>query len=90
VPEPVWDGELVRSYLAAGGWDGAWKAVVDQLEREYERGEDDVRELLAVSFLEHLPYPGQEGADVVEHLGPALLAELRRLRAGSARWRHAR
>ena len=71
---------VVRSYLAARQREDTWKAVIDQLETEFEHGDDNVRELLAVSFLENLPYPGEEGADIAERLGPNLSAELHRLR----------
>jgi hypothetical protein len=71
---------IVRAYLAAPHRGDTWKAVIDQLETEFEHGDDNVRELIAVSFLENLPYPGEEGADIAEHLGPNLRAELHQLR----------
>jgi hypothetical protein len=77
-----WDftESIVTSYLADQGRDGTWEAITDQLEAEYEDGDAAVRELIAVSFLENLPYPGEKGADIAGHLGPALRAVLDQLR----------
>lgn len=42
------------------------------VEHAYDRGPDDVRELIAVSGVEMFPSPGQPGAALRELLGPAL------------------
>jgi len=55
------------------------KGLLDELERAFAAGTDEVSELIAVSFLENLPRPGEEGAGVRDLLGPALRAELRRI-----------
>jgi hypothetical protein len=47
-------------------------AVLDLLEREWG---GDVDEPIAVSFVEHLPYPHEPGAGLVDMLGPNLRAE---------------
>lgn len=50
------------------------------LDRGMLDGDDEVKELIAVSFLENLPYPDEDGADIIDRLGPALTAELETLR----------
>jgi hypothetical protein len=53
------DPEVCRSILA-------W------LEREFERGPDDVRGLIAVRGVELIPDPGHEGSELRDLLGPVL------------------
>lgn len=69
---------LVRSSLASpqAKPDSDWRHLLDHLEGIYETGSEDVRELLYASFLELLPYPDEEGAQISEHLGPRLAADL--------------
>lgn len=43
-------------------------------------GSDEVKDLIALSFLENLPYPDKDGADIVDRLGPTLTAEIETLR----------
>ncbi len=50
------------------------------LEREFEQ-DPDVDNVIAVSFVEMLPAPGQPGAGIEHALGPKLRAELNRQRA---------
>jgi hypothetical protein len=52
--------------------------VLQFLEEQFE-GDEDVRELIAVSFLENLPFPGEPQASVRALLPPALRDELQRL-----------
>lgn len=49
--------------------------LLDELEQGFARGGEEA-ELIAVSFLENLPRPGEEGAGVRDLLGPTLRAEL--------------
>lgn len=37
--------------------------------------DDEVDELIATGFVENLPYPDEEGAEMLELLGPKLHAE---------------
>ena len=69
---------LVDSYLAApdAGSEATWRRILDQLEHVYEIGDTDVKELLYVSLLENLPYPGERGTEISEYLGPRLAADL--------------
>lgn len=48
------------------------RSVLDWLEREYERGPEDVRGLITVSGVEMIPDPGQPGSSLRGWLGPAL------------------
>jgi hypothetical protein len=69
---------LVNAYLADphAGPEATWRRILDELERAYDTGDADVKELLYASFLENLPYPGEDGAQIAEHLGPELAADL--------------
>jgi hypothetical protein len=69
---------LVDEYAAApqAGPEAAWRRILADLERAYEAGDVDTRELLYVSFLENLPYPQEPGAGITGHLGPHLAADL--------------
>ncbi len=73
---------LVNAYLADpdAGPTATWRRILADLERAYETGDTDVKELLYVSFLENLPYPDEDGAGIAEHLGPGLAADLAELR----------
>ena len=66
-------------YLAGGPDEPQVRAVLEVLEAEFG-ADHQVDELIAVSFLEQLPYPGQPGAELVTLLGPRLRVELDRLR----------
>lgn len=74
----VYFGELVPwvvgDYLASTkdtAHTGSWREVLSILEREYHSGLE-VEQLIDTSFLETLPYPGEEGYGLVEALGPNL------------------
>jgi len=47
------------------------------LERAYESGDTDVRNLIEVSFVEQLPYPDEANAAIRDMLGPALRSVLK-------------
>jgi hypothetical protein len=47
------------------------------LEDAYESGGEEVGELISVSFLEHLPRPGEPGAELRDRVGPAMAEQLR-------------
>jgi hypothetical protein len=52
-------------------------AVLAALEREFALEYDsDVGELISVSFLEHLPRPGEPGSELRQLVGPRCVAEL--------------
>ncbi len=53
------------------------RALLAELEQAYAVGGDEVEELIAVSFLENLPRPSEEGSGVRGWLGPELTRQLR-------------
>jgi len=53
--------------------------VVTFLEEAFIRGDESVRELIAVSFVENLPSTGELGASMRKLLGPALEEVFRRV-----------
>lgn len=57
--------------------DPALSPFLDFLEDAYRNGGDAVEELISVSFLEHLPRPGEPGSDLRQQVGPALARQLR-------------
>jgi hypothetical protein len=73
---------LVDAYRADphGGAGTMWRRLLDRLESEYRRADPDVEELLAAAFAENLPFPDEPGGAIVEHLGPALRADLETFR----------
>lgn len=50
---------------------------LDFLEETYSTGDEELQELLSVSFLESLPRPGEDGAEIRDQLGPGLTRQLR-------------
>jgi hypothetical protein len=48
------------------------KSVLDWLEREYERGPEDVQGMIAVSGVAMIPDPGQPGSELRGLLGPTV------------------
>ncbi|MFG1620944.1 hypothetical protein [Kribbella sp. NPDC049227] len=75
-------GEIVleAADLVASGRGQVVRPLVDFLETEY--GADaDVDNVIAVSFVEMLPNPGDRGAEIESLLGPKLRAELERQRS---------
>ena len=49
---------------------------LDVLEDAYRTGGEEVEELISVSFLEHLPRPGEPQSELRELVGPALRRQL--------------
>jgi hypothetical protein len=47
------------------------------LEDAYASGNEEIQELLSVSFLENLPRPDEDGAEIRTQLGPSLTKQLR-------------
>lgn len=52
--------------------------ILDFLEAAVRR-DDEIAELIHASFLEHLPRPGEPGAEIRDRLGPALTERLRQI-----------
>lgn len=55
------------------------QAVLEFLEDAYATQGDEVEELIAVSFLEHLPRAGEPGSELRTMVGPRLAEQLRRI-----------
>jgi len=55
------------------------QGVLDFLEEAYATQGSEVEELIAVSFLEHLPRPGAPGSQLRAMVGPRLAEQLRRI-----------
>jgi hypothetical protein len=55
------------------------REVLDFLEDAYATQGSEVEELIAVSFLEHVPRPGEPGSQLRALVGPRLAEELRRI-----------
>src|SRR5262245_13033672 len=69
----------VQSLLPLGASKGSQselQEILDYLEEVYSRGNDELCELIAVSFLENLPRPGEPSAQIREMVGPRLRAQL--------------
>lgn len=51
--------------------------MLEYLEDAYNEGDDDIENLISVSFLEHLPRPEEEGGELRNMLGPTLTRQLK-------------
>jgi hypothetical protein len=51
--------------------------ILNYLEKAYAAGDEELRELISVSFLENLPRSGESGAELREMVGPNLRKQLR-------------
>lgn len=49
-----------------------WEELLSQLEYWYNSNDDELQELISVSFLENLPCPNQKGAGIADFLGDRL------------------
>lgn len=53
------------------------REFLSHLEDVYVGGNEELQELLSVSFLENLPRPEEDGAEIRTQLGPTLQKQLR-------------
>jgi hypothetical protein len=53
--------------------------ILAMIELNFESGNPEIEELIAVSFLENLPMHAETGYEIREYLGPKLLCELRKI-----------
>lgn len=53
------------------------RALLTDMEDAYADGDEEIQELISVSFLENLPRPEEEAAGIRAWLGPQLSAQLR-------------
>lgn len=56
--------------------DAQLSTFLSALEDAYVTGGDEIENLIAVSFLEHLPRPGEAGSEIRDRLGPAMQHQL--------------
>jgi hypothetical protein len=71
--------QYVQSLPALLGGEGArseLREILGYLEDVYSRGDDELCELIAVSFLENLPRPGEPGSYIRDMVGPKLRTQL--------------
>lgn len=61
------------------GQRGDVEQVLEQLELEFNGPDDDVREVISASFLEHLPRPGAPEAELRDMVGTACAEMLQRI-----------
>jgi len=81
----VFFGDIVRhvvSLILTARKDGPSSSseltnILDSLEKAYSLGNGEIQELVSVSFLENLPRPGEEGAEIRGIVGPHLKKQLR-------------
>lgn len=62
--------------------EGGWRDVLAFLEDEYEGSSYDAQAVIEQSFVENLPYDGEPGYGIEQHLGPKLAAIYRSQRSG--------
>lgn len=53
------------------------RRLLNDLEDAYADGDEEIQELISVSFLENLPRPGKEASGLRAWFGPELSAQLR-------------
>lgn len=59
--------------------DGVVAAILEFLENRFRHGNEEVKELISVSFVEMLPRPDERGAELRAQLGTELAAEAARV-----------
>jgi hypothetical protein len=80
----VFFGDVTRhvlSLLFAGSSDGLeaqreLRNILGYLENTYSAGDEELQELISVSFLENLPRPSEKGAQIREMVGSNLRRQL--------------
>lgn len=72
---------VVDSYLGRPS-QVAWREFVMILDEEYKRGDAYLRGIVDVSFLENLPFPDEDGHEIVMSLPVGLRAAFDRVRPG--------
>lgn len=70
---------LVERLRTAGASDRDLLEILTFLERAFGGSEDEVQDLIAVSFLENLPRPGEPGSGIRSLVGPLMREELGRI-----------
>ncbi|WP_433327508.1 DUF7674 family protein [Spirillospora sp. CA-294931] len=78
-----WDvtQEVVQGFLGKESDVPSWRRFLSFLEEAYPGADTPVKNLIGTSFLYNLPWPGQEGAEIADALGPVLSEVYTRVRA---------
>ena len=58
----------------SGGAQAELQRIIEKLEEGFITGDPDLHDLIAASFLEHLPHLGEPGADLRSAFGPSIRA----------------
>lgn len=66
---------LVEDSLLSTNPSSDARSILELLDSGFRQGDESVRNLISVSFLENLPEWGREGRKIRSELGPALTAE---------------
>jgi hypothetical protein len=82
----VFFGDLTRHVVSLCGSAGSKRPssaelqelheILEMLEEAYAKGDNELQELISVSFLEHLPRPDESGSEIRTILGPRLSEQL--------------
>jgi hypothetical protein len=76
LPHPLMSTYERWAETALEAGDPSLDSFLEFLEDAYKHSGNDVEELISVSFLEHLPRPGEPGAELRTRVGPALARQL--------------
>ena len=73
---------VVNLFIAGRDTDGKpteleLREILSHLEKAYASGDDELQELISVSFLEHLPRDGEDGSKIRGIVGPSLSKQLK-------------
>jgi hypothetical protein len=76
LPHPLMSEYERWAERAFANRDSQLSTFLDFLEDAYRNGGAEVEELISVSFLEHLPRPGESGSQLRDLIGPTLQRQL--------------
>ncbi|WP_326728879.1 hypothetical protein OG478_22145 [Streptomyces phaeochromogenes] len=74
---------VVDSYLGKDPEGPDWRATLEFLEEQSELQVPAITEVIVTSFFDNLPFRGEPGHGIVEHLGPVMAAAFRRAGQGA-------
>jgi hypothetical protein len=77
-----WDitQKTISSFVGKSREPTEWESVLRILEMRFDGGDSEVRSLIITAFLGYLPYPGQPGHGIVDHLGAGMKAQFALMR----------
>lgn len=71
------DVERWAEQALSEGYGDELRLLFTELESEFDGPDEEVREAISASFLEHLPRPGERGSGLREFAGPSCAERLR-------------